>query len=123
MTLSALCGCGDFDRIDFQFDSTPPVDVYVTFEEIRIPEGVAVITTARPMAGDSVMARETSVELKSTAPDVMGVAWALPPQLPDTSERPPWSFVLFGVAAGSTTVTVRIDGEERGEIPTIVEVQ
>ena len=41
---------------------------------------------------------------------------------PDGVEEP-WAFVIFGVAPGSASLTVHVDGESRAEIPATVEVQ
>lgn len=121
--LALLTGCSSFERLDFVVDATPPLAVVVTYDEIRIPEGIAVITTARPMAGDGVMSSDTKVELRSADPEVLGAAFALPQQIVEGSDDTPWTHVLFGVRAGSTTVTVRVDGEVKKEIPAVVEPQ
>lgn len=124
IAVGALSGCSsDFERIVFLSSVNPPVDVLVTFEEIRIPEGVAVITTARPMSESGVMARDTYIELKSADEGVMGVAWTLPQEIRDQSESESWDFVLFGVSAGSTTITVEVEGSAQAEIPAVVEPQ
>ena len=122
-TLASLAGCSDFERLDFVFVSTPPLAVTVTYDQIRIPEGIAVIATARPMAGDAVMDSDTKVDLRSADPGVLGVAFALPQVLDEGSDDIPWTHVLFGVHAGSTTVTVRVDDDVKKEIPAVVEPQ
>jgi hypothetical protein len=63
------------------------------------------------------MARDTKVELASADPTVLGVAFALPNELGVGKENADWAFVLYAVKAGSTEVTVRVDGEMKGEIP------
>lgn len=123
VSLVALSGCSDFERIDFVFDSSPPVDVIVTYDQIRIPEGVAVITTALPTAGDGVMSSDTSVLLNAEDSGVLGVAFALPQALEQGGDKAPWSFVLFGARAGSTKVTVRVDDAVKKDIPVVVEAQ
>ena len=123
VALTTLSGCADFDHVEFVLDGTPPVAAVVTFEEIRLPEGVAVLTTARPMTDSGVMSRDTVIELKPTDERIFGVAWALPHELDEETERASWSFVLFGAAPGSTTVNVRIDGTYEAEIPALIEPQ
>jgi hypothetical protein len=121
--VAALPACSDFERIDFGFESTPPVDVVLTYEQIRIPEGVAVFTTASPMASDGLMATDTEVQFNAADPSVLGVALALPENLDGGTSRDLWSFVFFGAGVGETTVTVRINGSVEGEIPASVEAQ
>lgn len=118
--LAAASGCSDFERIDFQYSADLPLDIRLTYEEIRLPTGVAVTTIARPMAGDSPMARGTKIELASANPAVLGVAFALPNELGVSGESAHWTFVLYAVKAGSTEVTVRVDGEMMGEIPATI---
>lgn len=121
--LAIMSGCSGFERIDFVYDTSLPVDVLLNDEQIRIPEGVAVITQALPTASDGVMARSTEVQLTSKDPGVLGIALALPEDFKDTDENAQWSFVLFGVKPGTTMVTVRIDGAMEGEIPAFVDPQ
>lgn len=118
--LAAASGCSDFERIDFQYSADLPLDIRLTYEEIRLPTGVAVTTVARPMAGGSPMARSTKVELASADPTVLGVAFALPNEFGVSGESAGWTFVLYAVKAGSTEVTVRVDGEIKGEIPATI---
>ena len=122
-TLGVLTGCSDFERIDFVVTSTPPLAVVVTYDEIRIPEGVAVVATARPMADDGVMSSDTKVDLQGADPRVLGVAFALPQELDKSGDDTPWSHVLFGVQPGSTTITVRVDDDVKKEIPVVVAPQ
>jgi hypothetical protein len=118
--LAALTGCSDFERIDFQYSADLPLDILVSYEEIRMPAGVAVTAVARPMADGGLMARDTLVELSSENPGILGVAFALPNKLGTGTENADWTFVLFAVNAGSTEVTVRVDGETNGEIPVTI---
>jgi len=118
--LAAASGCSDFERIDFQYSADLPLDIRLAYEEIRLPTGVAVTTVARPMAGGSLMARNTKVELASADPTVLGVAFALPNEFGVSGESAGWTFVLYAVKAGSTEVTVRVDGEMKGEIPATI---
>jgi len=121
--LGALSGCGDFERINFIVNSAPPVDLIVTYDQIRIPEGVAVITTAEPTATDGVMSRDTTVVLNAADAAVLGVAFALPQALEPGESDAHWSYVLVGAQAGSTTLTVRVDDDVKKEIPVVVEAQ
>jgi hypothetical protein len=121
--LAGSPACSDFERIDFGFESTPPVNVVLTYEQIRMPEGVAVITSARPMASDGLMSRDTEIQFNVADPSVLGVALALPESLDDSGSGDVWSFVFFGAGVGATTVTVRIDGAVEGTIPASVEAQ
>lgn len=118
--LTALTGCSDFERIDFQYSADLPLDILVSYEEIRLPTGVAVTAVARPMADGSLMARDTLVELSSENPGILGVAFALPNELGTGTENADWTFVLYAVNAGSTEVTVRVDSEVKGEIPVTI---
>lgn len=118
--LTVLSGCSDFERIDFQYSHDLPLDIRISYEEIRLPSGVAVTAVARPIADGSLMSRETVVELASENPGVLGVAFALPNRLGVSTENADWTFVLYAASAGSTTVTVRVDGDVEGEIPATV---
>lgn len=118
--LSALSGCSDFERIDFQYSANLPLDIRVSYEEIRLPAGVAVTTVARPMADGSLMSRDTLIELTSANPGVLGVAFALPNELGVSTENADWTFVLYAVSAGSTEVIVKVDEAEEGAIPVTV---
>lgn len=118
--LGAVAGCSDFERIDFQYSPGLPLDIQLSYEEIRLPAGIAVTTIARPMASDGLMSRDTVVELTTGDPGVLGVAFALPNELGVSSENADWTFVIYAVKAGTTTVPVRIDGTEEGSIPVIV---
>jgi hypothetical protein len=121
--LAGLAGCSSFDHLEFVLDSTPPLEVVVTYDEIRIPEGVAVIATARPTAEDGVMSSDTKVQLRTADPAVLGVALALPQALDEGGDDAPWTHVLLGVRAGSTAVIVTVDGDEKKQIPAHVEPQ
>ena len=77
------------------------------------------------MDDDELMDRETVVRLVSDDPSVLGVQSTLNEANVDASddELANWSFVVFGVKAGSTHVTVYIDDERQAEIPAVVEPQ
>lgn len=122
LSLSLLTACSDFERIDFDV-SAPPVDIVVTYDQIRIPEGVAVVAIARPIAGDSIMSTDTTVKLSAANPGILGVGFALPQQVDPETPDAQWSYVLMGILAGSTTLEVRVDDDLKKEIPAVIEMQ
>ena len=118
----ALGGCSGFDRLDFHDKSAPPDNAVVQYEGIRIHEGIAVGVVGRPMDGNDVMSDDTKVELESRDPNVLGVGPGVPDD-PNDSSKANWNFVFYGVSAGSTSVLVRVNGENQSEIPATVETQ
>jgi hypothetical protein len=114
-------GCSSFDRLDFTFRSAPPDNASVTYEEIRIHEGIAVGVAARPMDGNEQMDNDTVVQLETKHPGVVGVATA--PRDEDLEEEAPYEFVVWGIGAGEASLAVIIDGELEGEIPVVVLAQ
>lgn len=116
-SLALLCGCESFDHIEFVTVSTP-VQVFVTYDSIEIPEGVAVIATARPVSGSGTMSEDTKVELSSDDAGILGVSFALP----DSAEAQ-WTFVLSGAKAGTTTLSVRVDDDVKKQIPATITAQ
>lgn len=122
--LAGLSGCSSDYRIDFTYNSSPPDGAIISFDSIRIHEGIAVGVEAQPMDDDELMDRETFVRLVSDDPSVLGVQSTLSKADVDASDDlANWSFVIFGVKTGSTRVTVYIDDELEGEIPAVVEPQ
>ena len=119
-----VLGCTSFDELDFTFRSVPPTNVIVSFDEIRIQEGVGVGVIARPLDDGVEMDVDTKVELESKNPGVLGVGPSEPNAFEEESEdKENWTFLIWGVQAGTTEVSVRIDGELLARIPATVEAQ
>jgi len=119
-------GCGGIDTVDFEFRSAPPDNAIVTFEQIRLHEGVAVGVRAIAICGDEPVDEETRIELISRNPGVLGIGPA--PASPgdpeyDDDDAGNWNFVLFGASPGTTAVTVMIDGDPEADIPVSVDPQ
>lgn len=121
--LASLAACDSFDHLEISLNSTPPVPVVVTYDQIKVPEGVAVIATTRPMSDTGVMSTDTEVQLNAVDSDVLGVSFALPFEAASESSGPQWTFVLMGLRVGSTTLNVRVDGDEKKQIPVTVDAQ
>ena len=119
--LSAVTGCSGFDRLDFTYRSAPADNASVTYEAVRMHEGIAVGVAARPMDDDEQMDTDTVVQLETKNPGVVQVAPA--PRDEDLEEDAPYEFVIWGVAAGEASLGVIIDGELEGEIPVFIEAQ
>jgi hypothetical protein len=115
-------GCGGFDHLEFSYRSASVDNQTVSFNEIRIHEGIAVGVIATPMDGNDPMAKGTKVELASEDSGVLGVAPASPKEPLEKGEAN-WNFVIFGVKPGRTYVNVDINGEGQGRIPAEVEPQ
>jgi hypothetical protein len=121
-SIGGLLGCSSFDRLDFQYKSAPPDNAIVTYDAIRMHEGIAVGVVARPMDGNDVMSDDTRVELQSQNPGVIGVGQGVADDPNDTSQAN-WNFVFYGVGVGSAQIIVRVDGSQQTEIPVTVEAQ
>ncbi|MBI5538175.1 MAG: hypothetical protein HY898_35965 [Deltaproteobacteria bacterium] len=98
--LSASCavvglGCAQFERVDFEYRTEPPLETRLTWDDGTIPEGIALAVIARPVPDDS----ETTVELSSTDPKVLGVS-------PGPDKR---IWVIYGVSPGTAAVSVKVD--------------
>jgi hypothetical protein len=124
LVMVTAAGCGGFDRLDFQYKSAPPDGATVSFDQIRIHEGIAVGVKALPYEGKDLMDEDTLVELDTANPGVLGVGRGIQDVDWDgDDERSNWNFVIFGAGAGSTEVTVRIDGDLEARIQAVVESQ
>lgn len=122
----ASIGCGGIDTVDFEFRSAPPDNAIVTFEQIRIHEGVAVGVRAIPICGDEPVDEETRIEMISRNPGVFGIGPGVPQETDPEYDDPDygnWNFVLFGASPGTTAVTIIIDGEPEADIPVSVDPQ
>jgi len=120
-----MAGCGGFDELDFRYNSVPPDNADINYQNVFVHEGIAVGVTALPLCGGETMDSDTRVELSSSNPGVLGVAFVQKPTDPDDVDGNDghWDFVLYGVSTGSTSIRVRIDGESEGEIPVTVAAQ
>ena len=119
-------GCGKtFEELDFTFRSVPPVPVTVSYEEIRIPEGIGVGVIARPFTDDGQeMDEDTEVGLESKNPGILMVGPSQPNEFEATDKtKQNWTFVIYGAQAGTTEVTVRVKGNVVTRIPAIVDPQ
>lgn len=111
----ALMGCApDFDHLEMQIDTTPPLAVSVGPTNVALPVGVAVGITATPFdTNGEKMATDVVLALIPENQQVIGVETSL-------DDR---SFVLFGVGPGTTSLTVEVDHQRRLEIPVAVKLQ
>ena len=107
----AAVGCHPYDQTDFNFRTAPPVPVSITNDHISITEGVAVGFIATPMSGSKEM--DGDFRLETSDSTILGVSRG-------TADH---SFVVWGVAPGSTMVRVRLDGEVEAQIPATVAAQ
>jgi hypothetical protein len=112
---SALVGCTpDFDHLEIDLTTTPPLPVSVGPTNVALPVGVAVGVTATPF--------DTSGEKMDAA-----VVLALIPKNEDVIKVSPTiderSFVLVGVGPGTTSITVEVDHQRRLDIPVTVKLQ
>ena len=122
--LGGAAGCGGFDRLDFQYKSAPPDGATVSFDQIRIHEGIAVGVKALPYDGNDLMDEETLVELDTANPGVLGVGRGVEDADFDADDEcANWNFVLYGAGEGTTELTVRIDEDLEARIPVFVEPQ
>ena len=110
--LALLMGCQpEFESVTFDPLSTPPVPTVVRSYEIEVPVGIAVAVEARPRSSNATdYDSSDSFALISEDKSVLEVK--------PTPRRDEWVFV--GVAAGSTCVQVRINGDTEDCIPATV---
>ena len=93
--------------------TTPPMAVDLTSSHWRLPVGIAIGINTVPKEGNDAMDNDTSVELSSSNPSVIGVDRTLDRRV----------FVAYGVSPGSATVHAKIDGEPVQEIRVQVDAQ
>jgi hypothetical protein len=124
LALASMTGCSSFYSLEFVYESGPPDNAVVSFDEIRIHEGIVVGVTARPLEDAELMDSETVVRLVTDDPTVLGVAQAFDPEYDsDDEDEANWSFVVYGAKAGSTSLFFYIDDDLQGEIPAVVDPQ
>jgi hypothetical protein len=113
---SALVGCTpDFDHVELELVTTPPLPVSVGQRNVDLPVGVAVGVIATPFDtnGEKMDDDDVVFDLISDNEGVIGVETSV-----DES-----SFVLFGVGPGTTTISVEVDHLKRSDIPVTVKLQ
>jgi hypothetical protein len=112
---SALVGCTpDFDHLEVELVTVPPLSVSVGPTNVELPVGVAVGVTATPFDTDGEeMEDDVVLALIPLNASVIGVETSI-------DER---SFVLFGVGPGTTSISVEVDHLRRFEIPVTVKLQ
>jgi hypothetical protein len=122
--LGALAmGCRDFERLEFNLQSSAVSGASVSYDQIHFREGLALAVTAVPLDnyGDN-MDNSTIIALQSNDPSVIGVEPGPPvEQAGDERPKPNWQFVIFGAGVGKSAVSVRIDGVAQDEIPATVD--
>ncbi len=111
LALGAVACGPSYDQTDFNFRTSPPVPVSITNDRFTVTEGIAVGFIALPMSGSKEMEGEFRLETSDST--ILGVSRG-------TADR---SFVVWGVAPGTTTVRVRLDGEVEAQIPATVTAQ
>lgn len=120
--LAVGTGCSGFDHLDMVPRSAPPDGAVLRSDEIRIHEGIAVGFAARPMEdAHDTMDEDTVVVLESADLGIFQVAPA--PREDEDDDEAPYEFVLWGVAAGESSMGVFIDGDFETDIPVFVEPQ
>ena len=112
---SALVGCTpDFDHLEVELVTVPPLSVAVGPTNVELPVGVAVGVTAKPFDTEGEeMEDDVVLSLIPLNASVIGVETSI-------DER---SFVLFGVGPGTTSISVEVDHLKRFEIPVTVKLQ
>jgi hypothetical protein len=110
--LAAACST-PFDHLDFAPQTTPPLSVTLTSNEVQLPAGIAVDVAPVAMAGTKALT-DSTVTITSTNAAVLGIA-------PTTGK--PKNFVMFGVGQGTAGVVVSVDGDQKQTIPVVVSAQ
>lgn len=112
---SALVGCApDFDHLEIDLVTVPPLPVSVRPTNVELPVGVAVGLTATPFdTNGEKMEDDVVLALIPQNPSVIGVETTL-------DDR---SFVFFGVGPGTTSISVDVDHQRRFDIPVTVKLQ
>ncbi len=111
----ALVGCvPDFDHLEMELDTTPPLAVSIGSTNVAMPVGVSVGVTVTPFdTNGEEMDSDIVLALISQNQEVIGVETSL-------DDR---SFVFFGAGPGTTSITVEVDHQRRLEIPVTVKLQ
>lgn len=112
---SALVGCSpEFDHLEIELETVPPLSVSVGPTNVDLPVGVAVGLTATPFdTNGEQMEDDVVLALVPKNASVIGVETSI-------DER---SFVLFGVGPGTTSISVEVDHQRRFDIPVTVKLQ
>lgn len=108
---AAAAGCGYSLKAEDQTE--PPIAVEVSGDEMSLPVGIAVGFRGVPRNHGDELDEEVGLEILSDDPTIARVD-------PTTSAR---GFVIYGVRAGTTTLTVLLDGDEELILPVTVTAQ
>lgn len=111
--LAGAAGCNSDYSLETRDLTSPPVSASVTGDRMEIPMGIAVGFTAVAKRGGDEIDEDAEVTMVSSDPDIAEIA-------PTTAER---GFVVWGVAKGTTTLVLRVDGADRLSIPVEVRAQ
>jgi hypothetical protein len=111
LALSAVACGPSYDETDFQMRTAPPAPASIQNDHFTVTEGIAVGFIATPMSGKDPMDGDFRLETGDST--ILGVARG----------NADHSFVVWGVAPGTTTVRVRLDGKVEAQIPATVVAQ
>ena len=105
LALSSLSGCTDDHSIDFRYLTMAPPEVVIDSDHLSVPEGIAVGVEAIAVEnGDRIGAL---IDFVPVRPGIIGIDRGL-------EER---TFVIYGMAAGATSIDLYFDHELVGEMP------
>jgi hypothetical protein len=111
VALSSLIGCTDEYSIDFRYLTMAPPEVVIDSDHMEIPEGVAVGVEAVAVEdGDRI---GDLIDFVPVRPGIIGIDRGL-------DER---TFVIYGMAAGATSIDLYFNNERVGEMPAEVVAQ
>jgi len=105
LALSSLVGCTDEYSIDFRYLTMAPPEVVIDSDQMTVPEGIAVGVEA--IAVDNGDRVGSIIDFVPVRPGIIGIDQGL-------EER---TFVIYGMAAGATSIDLYFDNERVGEMP------
>lgn len=123
--LAAAAGCGPrYDHLTFEERTLPPLTVSLMSTSVSLPVGIAVEVKATPMTDDGPFDDDVPPTLGSSNTQVLGVAAVVHHDTAtDTTSDVPRRWILFGVAEGTASLQVNVDGDDEPAIPVTVTPQ
>lgn len=101
---TALAGsaCSSYEEFELRMITSPPGDVSVSGTSVVVPQGVVVGVQLRAPGAEDPETGMVYASMRSNNPAIVGV-W------PTVEEN---TFVICGVAEGTATITVSVDGQD-----------
>ncbi len=102
LALTAVPACNSYEEFELRMITSPPGDVAVSGTSVVVPQGVVVGVQLRAPGAEDPETGMMYASMRSNNPAIVSV-W------PTVEEN---TFVICGVAEGTATITVSIDGQD-----------